>query len=98
MEAAMRDNETNPAPDVSVPPIRRSVLKGMAGVAGLAAAAPAVLAACSSSGSGDKKSSGAPAATTGGGSTGGSISFGSNYSDPTPKDAFAALCQQATGK
>src|ERR687889_2610773 len=29
---------------------------------------------------------------------GGSISFGSNYSDPAPKAAFAALCQQATGK
>src|SRR3954471_4390826 len=99
MEAAMRDNETTPAPDASAPPSRRSVLKGMAGVAGLAAA-PAVLAACSSSAS--KKSSSSASASapksSAGAAAGGSITFGSNYSDPTPKDAFAALCQQATGK
>src|SRR6266542_514209 len=34
----------------------------------------------------------------GGGTAGGSISFGSNYSDAAPKAAFAALTQAATAK
>src|SRR3954451_7611304 len=97
MEAAMRDNETTPAPEASTPPSRRSVLKGMAGVAGLAAA-PALLAACSSSGSKKSSSSATTPKSSGAAAAGGNMTFGSNYSDPTPKDAFAALCQQATGK
>jgi multiple sugar transport system substrate-binding protein len=94
----MPENHSVPSnPDPASPPSRRSVLKGMAGVAGLAAA-PSVLAACGSSGGNKPKSSSSGKATSGGSSAGGSISFGSNYSDPAPKDAFAALCQQATGK
>ena len=61
---------------------RRDVLK-LSGVAALGAASVPLLAACSS----------------GGGSTGsgpGSITFGSNYSDPAPKQAFAALTKAAT--
>jgi multiple sugar transport system substrate-binding protein len=96
---SMLDNQSvPPAPGASEPPSRRSVLKGMAGVAGLAAV-PSVLAACSSSG---KKSSSSSAASSsgasGGASAGGSISFGSNYSDPSTKSAFAALTQAATSK
>ncbi|WP_407935638.1 ABC transporter substrate-binding protein [Jatrophihabitans cynanchi] len=62
------------------------MLKGIAGAAGLAAT-PALIAACSSSGGGGAKK----------GSTGsGDITFGSNYSDPSTKGAFATLTQQAT--
>jgi multiple sugar transport system substrate-binding protein len=71
-------------------PSRRTVLKGIAGLAGLAAV-PGALAACSSS----KPSAGATSGT-GGAVAGGTISFGSNYSDPAPKAAFAALTQAAT--
>jgi len=75
-----------PDPSGTFPSIsRRSMLKGIAGAAGLAAT-PALIAACSSGGGGAKK-----------GSTGsGDITFGSNYSDPSTKGAFATLTQQAT--
>jgi len=64
---------------------RRSALKSFAGLT----VAGAFLAAC-----GDSKSSSSP---SGGGSAGsGGISFGSNYSDPAPKDAFASLVKNAT--
>jgi multiple sugar transport system substrate-binding protein len=64
------------------------------------AAAATTLAACSSS---KKKSpstapAGSTAASSSGGTAGGSISFGSNYSDAAPKAAFAALTQAATAK
>lgn len=62
---------------------RRGLLKGLAGIAGLAATAP-VLAACGSSGS------------SSGSGSGNAITFGSNYSDPAPKQAFAALVAAAT--
>jgi multiple sugar transport system substrate-binding protein len=75
-------------------PSRRAVLKGMAGIAGLAAV-PGLLAACSSSGNSEGSSSGS---STGAAAAGGSISFGSNYSDPAPKDAFAALTKAATAQ
>jgi multiple sugar transport system substrate-binding protein len=76
-------------PETSLSPIsRRSMLKGLAGAAGLAAT-PALLAACSSSGGGGGNGGG-----KGGGS--GSISFGSNYSDPATKQAFASLTTAAT--
>jgi multiple sugar transport system substrate-binding protein len=76
-----------PDPSDTFPSIsRRSMLKGIAGAAGLAAT-PALIAACSSSGGGGAKK----------GSTGsGDITFGSNYSDPSTKGAFATLTQQAT--
>jgi multiple sugar transport system substrate-binding protein len=63
-----------------IPPLsRRTVLKGLLGTAGLAAAAP-VIAACGGSSS-------ASAADTK------QITFGSNGSDPVPKRAYAALIQ-----
>jgi multiple sugar transport system substrate-binding protein len=68
---------------------RRTALKVLAGAGGLAAA-PGVLAACSSS---KKKDSGQTKAPAKGG---GSITFGSNYSDPATKTAFAALVKSAT--
>jgi multiple sugar transport system substrate-binding protein len=77
---------TDSLPHVS----RRTALKVLGGAAGLAAA-PGVLAACSSS---KTKSS----SQTQGATTGGSITFGSNYSDAAPKAAFKALCQSATAK
>ena len=72
---------------------RRSILKGIAGLAGLAAI-PGALAACSSSTSSGSASTGAGGSSAG--SASGTISFGSNYSDPAPKDAFAALTRAAT--
>jgi multiple sugar transport system substrate-binding protein len=99
----MLESQSVPAPEeAGASPSRRSVLKGIAGVAGLAAAAPA-LAACGSSGGGSPKTSsagggGQTSAATGGGGSGGSITFGSNYSDPQPKGAFAALTKAATTK
>jgi multiple sugar transport system substrate-binding protein len=74
-------------------PSRRSVLKGLAGLAGLAAV-PGALAACSSSSKGAGASG--SGSSTGAAVAGGTISFGSNYSDPAPKAAFAALTQAAT--
>lgn len=63
-------------------PERRTFLKGVMGAAGLAMS-PALLAACGGSG-GSSGSSGT-----------GAISFGSNYSDPSTKAAFADLVKQA---
>jgi len=71
---------------------RRSMLMGIGG-----ATAAATLAACSS----DKKSgtsSSSSGSSSSGGTVGGSISFGSNYSDAAPKGAFKALTDQATAK
>jgi multiple sugar transport system substrate-binding protein len=85
------DPSTGPVANVS----RRSMLLGLGG-----AAAATTLAACSSSKK--KGPSTAPAGSTAvsssGGTAGGSISFGSNYSDAAPKAAFAALTQAATAK
>jgi multiple sugar transport system substrate-binding protein len=81
---------------ISAAPSRRSVLKGMAGVAGLAAV-PGALAACSSSGK-KAASSGGNSGAKSAGAAGGTITFGSNYSDPAPKAAFAALTTEATAK
>jgi multiple sugar transport system substrate-binding protein len=75
---------------VGAPVGRRTVLKGFAAVAGAG-----LLAACGTSGS---KSSGGGASGGGGGGT--SVSFGSNYSDPAPKQAFGSLIsagEKATG-
>jgi multiple sugar transport system substrate-binding protein len=74
---------------------RRSLLKGIAGAAALGAVPGGLLAACSSSGKkGGTTSAGATG--TGSGTAGGSISFGSNYSDPAPKGAFASLVKAAS--
>jgi multiple sugar transport system substrate-binding protein len=70
---------------------RRRLLKGAAGLAGLAAL-PVGLAGCGGS-------SAAPAASSGkSAKAGGTVTFGSNYSDPSTKAAFAALTKNATTK
>lgn len=64
-----------------IPPLsRRTMLKGLMGAAGMAAAVP-VLAAC---GGGSGGGSGSSATDTG------TVTFGSNGSDPVPKKAYAA--------
>ena len=68
---------------------RRAALKGLAAAAGLVTV-PGALAACSSSTS----SAAGGGSSASGGTSGGTISFGSNYSDPAPKQAFAALVSQ----
>jgi multiple sugar transport system substrate-binding protein len=95
MEVAMSDSRERPSSgfppafsSIDAPFSRRTLLKGVAGVAGLAAV-PGLLAACSSS----KKSTGTSSSSS---AASGTISFGSNYSDAAPKAAFAALCQAAT--
>ena len=69
---------------------RRAALKGLAAAAGLVTI-PGALAACSSSTS----SAAGGGSSASGGTSGGTISFGSNYSDPAPKQAFAALVSNA---
>src|ERR1700759_1144853 len=69
---------------------RRSALRGLAAAAGLVTI-PGALAACSSSTS----SAGSGGSSASAGTSGGTISFGSNYSDPAPKQAFAALVSNA---
>jgi multiple sugar transport system substrate-binding protein len=66
---------------------RRGLLKGLGAAAALTAV-PGALAACSSSAS--SKTSSNPGSATG------PVTFGSNYSDASPKAAFAALCAAAT--
>src|SRR6266508_1072348 len=63
---------------------RRDVLRGMAGVAGIASV-PALLAAC---GPGASPTTGGAAPSGGGSPAGGSITLGSNYSDAVPKKAL----------
>jgi multiple sugar transport system substrate-binding protein len=72
---------------------RRSLLKGSAGAVALGATLPALLAACGSGGNPSTGNSGSVGPTA---TKGGSISFGSNYSDPAPKQAFASLVKAAT--
>ena len=99
-------------PGAEAPLSRRSVLKGLAGAAGLAVVPGALLEACSSkkkstaapssaapsSASAAAPSSSAPAAPSSSApaAAAGTISFGSNYSDPSVKAAFAALATAAT--
>ncbi|MDT5039531.1 MAG: multiple sugar transport system substrate-binding protein [Actinoplanes sp.] len=68
---------------------RRTALKGIAGLA-TAGLAGGLLSACGDDSSSDS--------STNGGSATGPITFGSNYSDASTKDAFAALTQLATTK
>ena len=78
--------------DTAVSPTRRNLLRGVAGAAGLAAVSGGLLTACG--GSDDKKNS--SPSTSGKPVVGGSVTFGSNYSDPAVKTAFAALTTAAT--
>ncbi|MEV8567372.1 extracellular solute-binding protein [Streptomyces sp. NPDC051322] len=73
--------------DVGTSPTRRNVLRGIAGAAGLAVVSGGLLTACDSSSSPKSSNNG---------KKGGPITFGSNYSDPAAKTAFAALCTAAT--
>jgi multiple sugar transport system substrate-binding protein len=76
---------------------RRTVLKGLAGTAGLVTV-PAIIAACGPGAATTAPSAAAP--TTGGESAApsaaGEISFGSNYSDETPKNAMQAVVDAFT--
>jgi multiple sugar transport system substrate-binding protein len=90
----MSDVETSGTGTGSGPsPSRRNLLRGAAGAAGLAAVSGGLLTACSSSDSSDDKSS-SPKST--GSVAGSTVTFGSNYSDPAAKSAFAALTTAAT--
>jgi multiple sugar transport system substrate-binding protein len=71
---------------------RRSLFKGTAAALGLAAT-PALISACSS---GSSSGSNSAAASSSAPVAGTSVTFGSNYSDPATKAAFAALTQQST--
>jgi multiple sugar transport system substrate-binding protein len=70
---------------------RRTALRSIAGIAA-AGVTGSLLSAC---GGGDKSSS---SSSSNSGSATGPITFGSNYSDAAPKEAFAALIQEATAK
>src|SRR3954451_4223530 len=71
---------------------RRSLLKGLGGVAG-AALLPGALAACGSDDS-STKSGGTSGASGGGKASVGEVTFGSNASDAVPKAAYAKVFQQ----
>ena len=78
---------------------RRTVLRGLAGAAGVAAV-PAVLAAC---GPAAESPSGAPSSAPSAEpsvepSAAGSVTFGSNYSDETPKNAMQAVVDAFTAE
>src|SRR5579859_3303558 len=91
----MADNPSTPARPGAFS--RRAAIRGLATTAGLAAI-PGALAACSSSSSTSTAGSGSTGSASS--SAGGTISFGSNYSDPAPKQAFASLvsgAQKSTG-
>jgi multiple sugar transport system substrate-binding protein len=95
----MTDN--SPIPARSGAFSRRAAIWGLAATAGLAAI-PGALAACSSNSTSSTTSSptGSASSTGSTSSSAGTISFGSNYSDPAPKQAFAALvagAQKSTG-
>src|SRR3954451_10679535 len=79
-------------PFMSEDPIsRRSLLKGLGGVAG-AALLPGALAAC---GSDSSSSSGSGSGSSGSGKASvGEVTFGSNASDAVPKAAYAKVFQQ----
>jgi multiple sugar transport system substrate-binding protein len=79
------------AANAGLSPTRRNIIRGVAGAAGLAVAG-GLLTAC---GSDDDKGKSSPSKTSGG-AVGGTVTFGSNYSDPGPKAAFATLTKAAT--
>jgi multiple sugar transport system substrate-binding protein len=89
------DTSRLPSPSGLSTVTRRDVLKGMAGLAGLATV-PAVLAAC---GPGASPTTGGAAPPTAGGSpAGGSITLGSNYSDALPKKVLQGIVDSFTQK
>src|SRR5882757_9401502 len=76
--------------ETGLAPSRRNLLRGAAGAAGFAAVSGGLLTACSSNSSSSGSTSSASAVP------GSTVTFGSNYSDPAPKAAFAALTTAAT--
>jgi multiple sugar transport system substrate-binding protein len=102
-------SDSGPSHPLTGPVSRRAVLTGLAGTAGAAALA-ACGSSSKSSGAGNSSSAtsaaGSSAATSGPASSaassapaagGGTITFGSNYSDAATKTAFASLATLATG-
>ncbi|WP_329171939.1 ABC transporter substrate-binding protein [Streptomyces sp. NBC_01477] len=88
VETSGTDAGSNPSPS------RRNLLRGVAGAAGLAAVSGGLLTACSSDSDSSDKKSGSSGTT--GSVAGSTVTFGSNYSDPAAKTAFAALTTAAT--
>ena len=90
----MTDNSSIPARSGAFS--RRAAIRGLAATASLAAI-PGALAACSSNSTSSTNSgpTGSASSTGSTSSSAGSISFGSNYSDPAPKQAFASLVSGA---
>jgi multiple sugar transport system substrate-binding protein len=86
----MSDVDSSGSTEIGMSPTRRNLLRGVAGAAGLAVVSGGLLTACSD----DKKSS--KPSSSSGGKVGGTVTFGSNYSDPAAKSAFAALTSAAT--
>lgn len=86
----MSDVDSSGSTEIGMSPTRRNLLRGAAGAAGLAVVSGGLLTACSD----DKKSS--KPSSSSGGKVGGTVTFGSNYSDPAAKSAFAALTSAAT--
>ena len=89
-------------PTERLPVTRRTVLKGIAGTAGLLSV-PAIVAACStpSGGSAAASTAASAAPSTGGESAPaetGSTSLGSNYSDEVPKTAMQAVVDAFTAE
>jgi len=80
---------TGSSSESGLPATRRNLLKGVAGAAGLAAVSGGLLTACGGS---KKKSSSASTGPV----AGSTVTFGSNYSDPAVKTAFATLTAGAT--
>jgi multiple sugar transport system substrate-binding protein len=87
----MSDVESSGSSDSVTSPTRRNLLRGVAGAAGLAAVSGGLLTACGGSSSSDKEKSGGSGPVAGS-----TVTFGSNYSDPAAKAAFAALTTGAT--
>src|SRR5215470_6445388 len=84
----MAGSTTRPPSWAGLPPYlvsRRTVLKGLAGAVSLASV-PELLAACGQGGG----------TTTTAATTGGSLSVGSNHSDPTEKQGFAMVADAFT--
>ncbi|WP_405009183.1 ABC transporter substrate-binding protein [Kitasatospora sp. NBC_01539] len=88
----MSDVDPTRGDDVRTTPSRRALLRSAVGAAGLAAVSGGLLTACGSDPKPAPSGGGAPGSTT----VGGTVTFGSNYSDPSAKSAFAALTTAAS--
>ena len=93
---------TVPRSPLESPLSRRTVLKGVVGVAGLASV-PALIAACgpgtattAPTTAPTTASASAPGSAPASAAAGGSLTLGSNLSDPTPKDALQAVVDAFT--